>query len=885
MSRRLLGLGATLAVAVLVSISTGASAAVPPLMERAVLPYTPAAPTSACVVSLDDGDQLVVGLGDGSVVAFHETAGGVFDRMTELPGSGPVDAVLACCMPRPGGSGLEYVILAVRGRELFSLSYDDMRVADRARLAAPSGRYRLAKAKPGSCEGIAGIGASASSRAGIDQAVIYDDDSVARVVVEIRSLALSVQWEIDGAPELAVTSLSDRVIATTEDRMVEFVAESGGVRPPIDERIDLADESPRLAAGPETGDARVLELRASDPDSVWVTRRVSFRDSVAVVASVSDTVMAVGGGTPLTPAHDVGWVALVGTDGRVFASTDHASPVTNITCAGGVLAVQGGGRNLSLYDSNLNPLWDHDSPVDDVVLLAGDFAGDESTDLAVVGTRTYSLNAGVVDSIRFYLDDPEFMNGATRHGNVYALRRAFITVYVSNVGRLETMLSDGDRNAAEAFTSGDIEGALAMATEARAAAAVLGRRGDVAALTRDIADYVSFPRRRTSLLLASLVLVALGAWVAFDCLTGGMTVRVSVVSALLLFATAAAVWRVVGGTGINPLLLLGGAAAMVCAVQAKLRPDAVRRKVAGAKIEELIRVLMEFLHGGGEGVPSEGVVDAARKSMTKVAYLAQEMSDGVEDAERYEMLRERFRSRGEDFLDTTYPRVAVLLSLSRRTGFIVGEVERMARAADRMRDAIAAALQTPPLGPPVMKQQLRALAEARETLAAAADRGWAVVQTNPGCSLTRSIDRILREKDDEFEGTGCRVALTHGVPFEQDAIALWSFELRFILENFVTNALRAMEDSRELALSIETTTDGRTCSIRMSDTGSGMSAETAARLFEARDDERGGGFGLPNSRMRLREAGGDLVVERTAPGEGTTFLMTIPHWTPHTGDA
>ena len=101
----------------------------------------------------------------------------------------------------------------------------------------------------------------------------------------------------------------------------------------------------------------------------------------------------------------------------------------------------------------------------------------------------------------------------------------------------------------------------------------------------------------------------------------------------------------------------------------------------------------------------------------------------------------------------------------------------------------------------------------------------------------------------------------------------------------MTNAMRAMSSSKERVLSIESAKDGAVFSIRISDTGVGMGDAAAAGLFAARDDERNGGYGMPNSRLRLQEHGGDLVLEHTAPGEGTTFLMTIPHWTPLTGES
>jgi signal transduction histidine kinase len=589
------------------------------------------------------------------------------------------------------------------------------------------------------------------------------------------------------------------------------------------------------------------------------------------------------GAVPLTPSHEIGWLALVGSRGKKVAASDHATPVTNITRFSDFIAVQGDGRNLSVYDMNLEPLWDHDSPVTDVVLLSGDFAGGDAEDLAVVGTRTFRVGAADADSIRNYLDVPEFMVGATRTNGLYEFPRSFITFYVSNEERLVGIVADDSE--ADAFASGELGQAVDHATTARAAAAVLGRREEVARLSSRIHEYASYAGRRRSLLLAAFVLAALGVWVTFDCLKGGVAVGVSMILALLLFATAAAVSRILGATGLNPLLLVGGAAATICAARVQLRPRAVRRRVPGAAIEDLIRALMEFLHGAGEGVPSDGVVDAARKSVTKVSYLAQEMMDSLDDTERYAMLKGRLRSRGDDFLDTTYPRVAVVLSLAERARFVVHEAERMARAADRMRAAVTTILSDPPPELPILKQQLQAIKEGRDQLATAADRAWAIVQTNPGCSLRRSIDRILEEKLEELAEADVRVSHTRGVPAERDAVALWSFEFRFLLENLVTNAIRAMRSSKERVLSIETATAGTMCSVRISDTGIGMDETIAGELFEAKGDERNGGFGMPNSRLRLRECGGDIVLERTASGEGTTFLLTIPHWTPNTGES
>jgi signal transduction histidine kinase len=854
-------------------------AGVPKLMHRTVLPSTQELPTCACVVPHSGGDGLIVGLASGEIVSFHESAGNVIPRSTRLPGGGPVDDIIACRVGRAAGSANGFALLAVRGNELFSIGFSDMIIAGRTLLPAPTERYRFAKATCGPH-----TAASAHMAAAADHPILFDDDSVMSVVVATRSLLPGVVPVLDGVPELAVTALSDRVIVVAGSRIVEFEA-CGGVITQIDERTDLADEPVRIALARVFEDARTLELMVPDPDSVWVSRRVTAPGSIAVVSSVADSLIVMGGTAPLTPSHDIGWLVLVDSRGKKIATSDHATPVTNITRVSDFIAVQGEERNLSIYDMRLRPMWDHDSPVTDALLMPGDFVGGEAEDLVVVGTRTYRVSTADADSIRKHLDKPDFMAGAARTNGGYELRRSFVTLYSSNEEKLIQILADDSESAADAFASGELDQAIDHATTARAAAAVLGRREEAERLSSRVRAYASYMDRRRSLVLAAFVLAALGVWVAFDCLKGGVAVGVSMILSLLLFATAAAASRILGATGLNPLLLVGGAAATVGAARVQLRPGAVRRRVPGAAIEDLIRALMEFLHGAGEGVPSDGVVDAARKSVTKVSYLAQEMMDSLDDTERYAMLKGRLRSRGDDFLHTTHPRVAVVLSLAKRARFVVHEAERMARAADRMRAAVTTILSDPPPELPILKQQFQAIKEGRDQLAAAADRAWAIVQTNPGCSLRRSIDRILEEKLDELAGAGVRISRTRGVPAERDAVALWSFEFLFILENLATNAVRVMRSSKERVLSIETATDGTMCSVRIGDTGAGMDEAIAGKLFEVKDDERNGGFGMPNSRRRLRECGGDIVLERTAPGEGTVFLLTIPHWTPNTGES
>ena len=509
-----------------------AAADVPELFERAVLPYTSDLPTCACTVPMREGEQLVVGLANGELVSFHESAGRVIPRIAKLPGSGPVDAVVACRVGRTTGSANEFVLLAVRGSELISVGYGDMRVAAHSPLPRPTGRYRLGMASRDP------HGGAGTFVVGADHPVLYDDDSVTSVSVHTRSLAPIVEPVIDDAPGLVVTALSDRVAVVSGARIVEFPAE-GGVISHIDERLDLEDEPVRMVFASDPRGERVLELRVSDQDSVWVSRTVMAPGTISVIASITDSLVAMGGRMPLTPDHDIGWVALVGPAGRIIAMGDHASPVSNISRVSGFIAVQGEGRNLSVYDRDLKPLWDHDSPVTDAVLLPGHFAWGDAEELAVIGTRDFHISSADVDLIREHLRMPEFVAGTAPTNGGYVERRSFITVYVSNEDKLLRTFTDASRAGEDAFESGEVDLAVEHATTARAAAAVLGDHAALTRLTSAISQFVSFPSRRRSMLLTSLILAVLGVWVAVECARGtAVPAQCGAAAVLLLVAGA-----------------------------------------------------------------------------------------------------------------------------------------------------------------------------------------------------------------------------------------------------------------------------------------------------------------------------------------------------------
>lgn len=101
-----------------------------------------------------------------------------------------------------------------------------------------------------------------------------------------------------------------------------------------------------------------------------------------------------------------------------------------------------------------------------------------------------------------------------------------------------------------------------------------------------------------------------------------------------------------------------------------------------------------------------------------------------------------------------------------------------------------------------------------------------------------------------------------------------------VLRNLVGNALEACGDGDRVDVDIVRTQDA--LEIRVGDTGPGVSADVAERIFEpfftarVRDDRRGGyGLGLAISRTVVEDHGGTLSFENLPTG-GARFVASFP---------
>jgi signal transduction histidine kinase len=142
-------------------------------------------------------------------------------------------------------------------------------------------------------------------------------------------------------------------------------------------------------------------------------------------------------------------------------------------------------------------------------------------------------------------------------------------------------------------------------------------------------------------------------------------------------------------------------------------------------------------------------------------------------------------------------------------------------------------------------------------------------------ALFRSLGALLRPL---VPGRGVRLVFARpsGIP----TIRTDEGKLRQIIRNLVANALRFTERG-SVRVTAELAENGRFVVIRVADTGCGVAPEQQRRIFDEfvqlEGAGRGGtGLGLPLSRSLAALLGGHLWLDRSEPGRGSVFAVSIP---------
>jgi signal transduction histidine kinase len=142
------------------------------------------------------------------------------------------------------------------------------------------------------------------------------------------------------------------------------------------------------------------------------------------------------------------------------------------------------------------------------------------------------------------------------------------------------------------------------------------------------------------------------------------------------------------------------------------------------------------------------------------------------------------------------------------------------------------------------------------------------------CPVQEVLQKIVNLISEEASAKGISLRTDWGnepvvIPMDMD-------KLQQALFNFVKNAMESISGEGLITLSIRQTEKGRV-SIRIADTGCGITTEEADRIFnpEYTTKEKGLGLGLPLAHEIIRGHGGEIRV-LSRKGEGTTFEILLP---------
>lgn len=106
-------------------------------------------------------------------------------------------------------------------------------------------------------------------------------------------------------------------------------------------------------------------------------------------------------------------------------------------------------------------------------------------------------------------------------------------------------------------------------------------------------------------------------------------------------------------------------------------------------------------------------------------------------------------------------------------------------------------------------------------------------------------------------------------------------QMHQLFQNLITNALKFHRDDTPPTIHVSADTQDSTCQIRFIDNGIGFEVQYLDRIFKpfqrlhSRQEYEGSGMGLAICRRIVERHGGEITAVST-PGEGSTFIVTLP---------
>ena len=180
----------------------------------------------------------------------------------------------------------------------------------------------------------------------------------------------------------------------------------------------------------------------------------------------------------------------------------------------------------------------------------------------------------------------------------------------------------------------------------------------------------------------------------------------------------------------------------------------------------------------------------------------------------------------------------------------------------------------------MLREQTRRLVRFSDDFAALAKAEEGRVAAPVWIAPDELISTAVAASVDRYDSKG--VNLTTQIPANLPRVWADPQRIAQVLANLLDNALRHTPPTGRVE--VAASSDEERLTIRISDTGEGITAEHLPHVFErfyradsARDRNHGGaGIGLAIAKALVEAHGGQIVAASRGPGTGTSFTITLP---------
>ncbi len=228
----------------------------------------------------------------------------------------------------------------------------------------------------------------------------------------------------------------------------------------------------------------------------------------------------------------------------------------------------------------------------------------------------------------------------------------------------------------------------------------------------------------------------------------------------------------------------------------------------------------------------------------------------------------------EDFSDSVRPRLLEILHLARTEHFEIESVQQTTLALESLGNHLESLdVETLTLDS-VRERSDEMNAELTKVEAGFLDL-WQALRQYFTTDPVRMLQGMLLVREVEFQRAGIETRIV-GADVTEPLCLIDSSSLRFILDNLVDNGFRAMADSSTKVLRVDVERRQAELVLQITDTGKGIETEEQEDIFNGRTSDRpGGGAGLFRSQELLQKWRGELILAKSAPGQGTTFIVKL----------